>query len=496
MGKWSLDGAQVGMESSEQAAEVDEQQPLKIVVIGDFSGRGSQRNAKPRGSGAIRALLIDRDNFEQVLQHLNVRLDEMPIQPSGALGSVAIDSLDDFHPDSLLQRVATFRALRELRSRLAKRETFADAMEEARGLLQPPREVPAETRAESPAANSSAANEGGSLLDQILDVAESNAPPPPRRLNDIERFAQAMMAPYSIPADDPRQEPWLEAADQAAAFAVKQLLQNNRFRELEARWRSLDWLTRRIDSDVAVKVAVIDLSEQELRADLDRDNLAESALYELLVTRPQLQPDKKGWGVIVLDQRLGGEIADIELLGRLSQIAADSKAKLLVGLSDDAVGCTRGKDPFTASELAEASVGWQALQQLPDTQHTSAIWPGFILRQPYGKQTSEVESLEFEELSGVDPQQALLVGNGAYLAAAQLVRGHEEDSSNDYTGLPCVVLKDQAGQKLMVPASGWWLRDSALEHLSSLGITVAFSLPHAGALRLFPLRNLSNSEVL
>jgi type VI secretion system protein ImpC len=494
MGKsWSLDGGRAGMESSEQADEVDEQQPLKIVIVGDFSGRGSQRNAKPRGSGAIRALLIDRDSFEQVLQHLNVRLDGVPVKPSGETGSVAIDSLDDFHPDSLLQRVATFRALRELRSRLAKRETFAEAMEEARGLLQPPGETHAEQQSTAATTASSSPVDGGSLLDQILDVAESNAPPPQRRLNDIERFAQAMMAPYSIPADDPRQEPWLEAADQAAAFAVKQLLQNPRFRELEARWRSVDWLTRRIDSDVAVKVAVIDLSEQELRADLDRENLAESALYELLVTRPQLQPDKKGWGVIVLDQRFGGAIADIELLGRLSQIATDSKAKLLVGLNDEAVGCTRGKDPFTVNELAEASAAWQSLQQLPDTKQTSAIWPGFILRQPYGKQTSEVESLELEELTGLNPQQALLVGNGAYLAAAQLVRAHEDDSSNDYTGLPCVVLKDQAGQKLMVPASGWWLRDSALEHLSSLGITVAFSLPHAGALRLFPLRNLSNN---
>ncbi len=494
MGKsWSLDGGCAGMESSEQADEVDEQQPLKIVIVGDFSGRGSQRNAKKWGSGAIRALLIDRDSFEQVLQHLNVRLDDVPVKPSGEKGSVAIDSLDDFHPDSLLQRVATLRALRELRSRLAKRETFVEAMEEARGLLQPPGETPAEQQSTAAPIASSSPVDGGSLLEQILDVAESDAPPPPRRLNDIERFAQAMMAPYSIPADDPRQEPWLEAADQAAAFAVKQLLQNPRFRELEARWRSLDWLTRRIDSDVAVKVAVIDLSEQELRADLDRENLAESALYELLVARPQLQPDNKGWGVIVLDQRLGGAIADIELLGRLSQIAADSKSKLLVGLNDEAVGCTAGKDPFTVNELAEASPAWQSLQQLPDTKHTSAIWPGFILRQPYGKQTSEVESLELEELADLDPQQALLIGNGAYLAAAQLVRAHEGDSSNDYTGLPCVVLKDPSGQKLMVPASGWWLRDSALEHLSARGITVAFSLPHAGALRLFQLRTLSNN---
>src|SRR6478609_4815512 len=125
MGKsWSLDGGRAGMESSEQGDEVEEKKPLKIVVLGDFSGRGSQRNAKPRGSGAIRALLVDRDNFEQVLQHLNVRLDDVPVKPNGELGSVAIDSLDDFHPDSLLQRVAPLRALRELRSRLAKRETF------------------------------------------------------------------------------------------------------------------------------------------------------------------------------------------------------------------------------------------------------------------------------------------------------------------------------------------------------------------------------------
>lgn len=48
----SLDSAQVGMESAEQLEEVEERPPLKIVVLGDaLSGRGSQRNAKARGSG-------------------------------------------------------------------------------------------------------------------------------------------------------------------------------------------------------------------------------------------------------------------------------------------------------------------------------------------------------------------------------------------------------------------------------------------------------------
>ena len=492
MGKsWSLDGGRAGMESPGAGDEVEEKKPLKIAIIGDFSGRGSQRNAKPRGSGAIRALAIDRDNFEQVLQHLNVRLDDVPVQPSGALGSVAIDSLDDFHPDSLLQRVASFRALRELRGRLAKRESFAEALQEARGVLQPPsveqQPAPPPTAATNPPAD------GASLLDQVLAASETDAEPPPRRLNDIERYAQALMAPYSIPADDPRQEPWLEAADKAAAFAVRQLLQAPKFRELEARWRSLDWLLRRVDSDVAVKVAVIDLSEAELRADLDRENLAESALYELLVARPKVRPGEAGWQALVLDLQFGSRIADIELLGRWSQIATDANAKLLVGLRDEAVGCVAAQ-PFTPAEFSEASAAWNSLQQLPDTAKACAVWPGFILRQPYGKQSSEVESLELEELANVEhPQGVLLFGSGAYLAAAILIRGQEDDSSNDFTGLPCVVLKDSAGQKQMVPASGWWLREGALEHLNALGVTVAYALPQAGALRMFPLRNLQGN---
>lgn len=487
MSKWSLSGSRASLEAGDAAGETKEPPPLKLIVLGDFSGRGTHRNAKQRGSGAIRPFLIDRDNLEQILQHFNVRLDDVPIQPNGTLGSVAIDSLDDFHPDYLLQRVAPLKAIRELRKRLSDRATFAEAMTEAKELLQPPDETPLPKATEPQ--SSSAGNAGGSLLDQMLEAAESNAPPPPRPVSQIERLAQSMMAAYSIPADDPRQEPWLAAADQAAAFTVKQLIQHPRFRELESRWRSIDWLTRRVNSDVAVKIAVVDISDQELRTDLDRENLAESALYELLVARPKLHPGETTWKVIVVDQRLDETTEDIELLGRLSQIAADSNAQLLVGLTDEAVGVQPSRQPFIADGFAETSAIWRSLRSLPDTQHAAALWPGFLLRQPYGKQTSEVETLEVEELAGLDPQTALLFGNGAYLAADQLIRQREDEpTATDVTGLPCVVLPDKSGAKKMVPVARWWLGESALEHLAAMGVTPVYALPHAGALRVFPLR--------
>ena len=78
MSKWSLSGSRAGMESDDPSGEVEERPPLKVIVLGDFSGRGTHRNAKQRGSGAIRPFLIDRDNLEQILQHFNVRLDDVP----------------------------------------------------------------------------------------------------------------------------------------------------------------------------------------------------------------------------------------------------------------------------------------------------------------------------------------------------------------------------------------------------------------------------------
>jgi len=243
---------------------------------------------------------------------------------------------------------------------------------------------------------------------------------------------------------------------------------------------------------VDVKLAVIDLSEQELRADLDREDLSQSALNELLVVRPKLRGGEGSFNVILLDQQLGNSIADIELLGRLSQVAHDASARLLVGLTNEAAGCSE-VEAFHVRELQPSSAAWQSLRQLPDVQQTIAVWPGFLLRQPYGKLSSEVESLALEELAGLDPAATLLAGNGAYLAAAQLIRQHEEDADNTFSGFPCIVLQDTGG-KQMVPASGLWLRDAAIEQLLERGIVPVVGLLTAGSLRLFALRSISIHE--
>lgn len=508
MGKsFSLGGVRLGTDAEPAGQVVPDKPPLKIVVLGDFSGRDSRSPSSGKRTD-IRTRLVDRDNFEQVLAQLNPRVDGVPVQVDGTLGSASFESLDDFLPDSLLRSVPGLKSIRALRRKLADRNTFTAAMAEARGVLQPPQEARSVSKGEAgtdlashtppprtappPAPSEST----GSLLDQVLEATETKAPLPARPPSEVQRFAQQVMAPYSLPADDPRQEPWLAAADQATAFALQRLLQHPHFRALEARWRSLDWLTRRVDADVEVKVAIIDISTEELRADLAHEDLNESTIYQLLAVRPKEQPGDLGWQIIVLDERINDEVEDIELTGRLCQVATDAGAKLLIGVTDEAVGCQTQGRAFVPGNLAAPSEAWRFLQKLPDAARAVALWPGFLLRQPYGKETREIETCEFEELKGLDPSAAFLWGNGAYLAAEQLIRrGDEEAAASDVTGLPCVVLPAEDGEKKMVPAAGWWLRDQTFDQLNKLGITPVCALTHAGAVRVFALRNLQGETI-
>src|SRR5262249_46192259 len=86
------------------AAERSDDQPFLIVVLGDF--RGSADGGPPGQTGPLanrRLLDVDRDNFDDVLAHFDVRweatLRGLPGQPAVEMpAQLALRTLEDFHP--------------------------------------------------------------------------------------------------------------------------------------------------------------------------------------------------------------------------------------------------------------------------------------------------------------------------------------------------------------------------------------------------------------
>ena len=86
--------------------------PFRIAILGDFSGRTSRGIVETgRGLAQRSPILIDRDNFDEVMEKLDAEI-HLPVA-----GSVRFKELDDFHPDQLQARLPMFSNLRESRQR-------------------------------------------------------------------------------------------------------------------------------------------------------------------------------------------------------------------------------------------------------------------------------------------------------------------------------------------------------------------------------------------
>ena len=106
--------------------------PMRILVMGDFSGRANRGVENFSDLSERPFVRIDVDNFEDVLFRFAPQL-FLPIdEPAGPSMVVEFKSLDDFHPDRLFRQLEVFEALRETRGRLSDPEAFAQAAAELR----------------------------------------------------------------------------------------------------------------------------------------------------------------------------------------------------------------------------------------------------------------------------------------------------------------------------------------------------------------------------
>jgi type VI secretion system protein ImpC len=348
-------------EKPQRAAVVQEDEPFRILVAGDFSG-GSGRNRRP--------IEIDRDNFDQVLALLApaVRLNFGSVE-----APVTFQELDDFHPDRLLARLPLFQQLRELRKRMADPETFRAAVKEM------------EPRAASPEPDVSHMS-GADLLRMMTgEAAPAPAAAPARSTWD--RMLSEIVGKYATENPDPRQPQWVAQIDEAISGEMRALLHHEKFQALEAAWRGLYFLIRRLNTGEQLKVYLMDLPQEELRAGVGLGDLVRAV---------------EGQPPAVIAGLYNFAAADEPALELLASVAQNSNAPLVAGLAPEVVGID------------------EVFSQLRQT--TKARWiglalPRFLLRLPYGAKTDETETFAFEEMSALPRHESYLWGNPAIACA-------------------------------------------------------------------------------
>jgi len=439
-------------------ARPKQETPFRIAILGDFSGRANRGISDAKTIGKPRAVLVDRDNFDEVLSRSGAAI-RLPMGDSGSL-HLKFSDLEDFHPDRIFQSLEIFSKLRDLRGRVQDASTFQETAKElgvrSRDSVPKPKQ-----RETSPVVAPSAAKlASGSLLDEMIEqtearVATDRSRRPP---DEIGEFAKQVVAQHLVSMPDPRQAEILAVIDRALGSLMGAVLHNPDFQSLEAVWRATFFLVRQLETSSQLKLYLFDISKQELAADLGSStDLRDTGVYRLLVEESVETPGAEPWAIIVGNYSFGAGDDDVDVLSRMARIATRARAPFLAEASAHLLGCsslasTPRPREWKASQ--NLSRGWAGLRHLPEAEAVGLALPRFLLRLPYGKGTSPLESFDFEEFAEVPVHEDYLWGNPAFAVALLLAQSFSEagwemgsGSTSEIANLPLHVYPRDGGSE-------------------------------------------------
>jgi type VI secretion system protein ImpC len=496
-----------GARREQERSHLDEpsiETPFCIALVGDFSARASRGVVETgRALAARRPLRVDRDNVDELIARVAPEL-HTTAGGSGGPPIVAFAGLEDFHPDRLYARLPRFRALEDTPARAARAPASAS-------------DIRRERTRESGRAAASRGAAPASLLDQILGDAPlppggaaalpSRAEPPTSAAgagargaggsDPVAEFARRAVAPYVVRDTSPADAELVAETEATIAAEMRALLHDPAFQALESAWRAVDFLVRRLETDTTLHVYLVDVSKDELAADLAGDTDVESTgTYRLLAESSVGTPGAPRWGLLIGLFTFGAEDDDVALLGRLADVARAAGAPWVAAAHPRLVGSPSfGTAPDPDDWTGEALPAWNALRRRPRARYVGLAAPRFLLRLPYGRDGEPTELRGFEELSGSHAHEEYLWGNGAVLCALLHGEAFSRDGwalrpRLDVGGLPLHLIRAD-GDVTAKPCAEALLSDRAVARILDRGVMALRSLKDGDAVRIARIQSIA-----
>lgn len=384
------------------AVPVPEESPFYILLLGDWSGDSNKKELNDR-----RPVVIDRDNFDEVLRKFNVSLDlDWQGDESKSL-TLEFSELEDFHPDNLFRNVSLFADLRDVRRRLSDPDTFNPAANEVRSWFHnnsKSGDIDQTHRQKEDLPEVETDN----LLDFILSNPAESATTPKLRIVDnseLGKFVSKIVSPHLIQIDENEQSKLISAVDETISELMRTILHHPKFQTLESAWRGLYFLVRRIETDIDLKIFITDVTKQELSDNLKSvSSLADSFLYRQLTVGNLGNFEDDSFAVVGGNYSFDLSVDDVATLMRIGKISSSFNAPFishqkpnLFGINDfsEMQDLTRLKVSIDSNETKL----WNALRSSPEAGGIGLAPMKLLARIPYGSANDSIETFSFEEFA-------------------------------------------------------------------------------------------------
>jgi type VI secretion system protein ImpC len=497
------------VESERREADDDLQgKPFVIEILGDFRGNNAGGLARYSGTlGKRKHESVDRDNLDAVLTRIDVWWEGSTAAAPGQASMpirFPLRTLDDFHPDRIVQQVAPLRMLLETRKALQDPRRFESVSAEVAKWAK----VEAQEKTSQAPRQELPPNVAPSeLLNMILGSGKPSQPDPRDAwARDFQAFLRDAVRPHLIDVDTAKQHKLTGAVDAELSRQVRAILQDPVFRRLEATWRSLAWLVGVSETGPDLNIQLVQVTRQELLDDLfSHDSAEDSGLSELLLASSSVVGAVRP-SLLVGNYAFSGDLEDLALLERIGGIAQKLRAPFLAAAHPGLIGL-RSYAEMPAKFDVEKRIGaperqsWQSLRHSAGARYLALALPHVLCRLPYGARTDAVESFEFEE---GDPaaHACLLWGNPAFrvagvIAAAFAAEGWELDLTRGVArldGLPLYSYEEE-GETRNLPCAEALMTEMTVESMEQSGLVPLVSYQNTDIVALPCLQAIAEPRV-
>ena len=214
--------------------------------------------------------------------------------------------------------------------------------------------------------------------------------------------------------------------DHLVSIQLNEILHQPQFQKLEGSWRGLKYLLSQSETSPMLKIRVMNVSKKDLLRDLQRaPEFDQSALFKKIYEEEFGVFGGDPFAAIVGDYEFGKHPEDLELLEKVSNVAAAAHAPFLTAASAQLMNMesfTQLDQPRDIAKIFDTTeyAKWKGFRQSDDSRYVGLCVPHVLMRLPYGRDTAPVDAFNYEEgVDGTDHSKYLW-GNAAYAMGARL----------------------------------------------------------------------------
>ena len=273
--------------------------------------------------------------------------------------------------------------------------------------------------------------------------------------------------------------------DHVISKQLNAILHHPEFQELEGSWRGLKYLLDQSETGEGLKIKVLNVTKKELLKDLQRAaEFDQSALFKKVYEEEYGVFGGAPFSALMGNFEFGKSGQDIELLEKISQVAAASHAPFLSAASHEMFNLESYTDLANPRDMAKVLdtseyAKWKAFRDSEDSRYVALTLPRMLLRDPYGSDGVPIEAFNYEEgLSGTD-HDSYLWGNAGWALSARVTQAFAKhgwcatirgvESGGLVEGLPVHNFKTEGGDIAMKCPTETQITDRREKELADLG---------------------------